>query len=135
MRKYLIVDDNQAFAENLAEILSDDGAEVDVAANGEAAIHRICNQRYDVLLSDMKMPVMSGAELVQRIRALDPDLPAIVITAYTNDEDLRSARREGVLAILPKPVPLPELIRLVSTAKRGTLVALSTHDRAHDPDR
>jgi CheY-like chemotaxis protein len=130
MRRVLVVDDNEAFAENLAEIMTDAGARVDVAASGSAALGRAEQVRYDLLLSDMRMPVMGGAELVHRIRRVDPALPAIVITAYTNDDDLAAARQEGLLAVLPKPAPVERLLDLVRTARRGGLVALIEDDPA-----
>ena len=128
MRKYLIVDDNRAFAENLAEILADAGATVDVSTVGPEALERVKHTRYDALLSDMRMPVMGGAELVHRIRRLDPGLPAIVVTAYTRDDDLEAARQEGLLAILPKPAPIPRLVELLGVARRDGLVVLVEDD-------
>jgi len=126
----LVVDDNQAFAENLSEILSDavGAAEVDVCSSGAAALVLVGKKRYDVLISDMRMPVMGGAELVHRVRRLDPGLPAIVITAYTNDDDLLAARQEGLLAVLAKPVPVVRLLELVNKARRDGLVALVEDD-------
>ena len=53
MRRYLIVDDNEAFAENLGDILTDTGAEVSIATNGQAALELASKNRYDALLSDM----------------------------------------------------------------------------------
>jgi CheY-like chemotaxis protein len=128
MRKILVVDDNLPFAENLAEILSDGGAEVDVVGTGSAALEKIERGRYDLLVSDMKMPIMGGAELVHRVRKLDSGLPAIVVTAYTKDDDLQAARREGLLAVLPKPVPLPQLLALAARARRDALVAVVDDD-------
>jgi CheY-like chemotaxis protein len=130
MRRYLIVDDNQAFAENLAEIIGDHGAKVDLAASGADALELAKQTRYDALLSDMRMPVMNGAELVHRVRRLDPGLPAIVITAYTNDDDLAAARREGLLAVLPKPAPVERLLELLASARRDGLAALVEDDPA-----
>ncbi len=130
MPKTLIVDDNQAFAENMAEILSDAGAEVEIVSSGVTAIERVTPRRYDLLVSDMRMPVMGGAELVHRIRRLDPGLPAIVLTAYTNDDDLAAARREGLLAVLPKPAPVARLLELVAAARRDGLVVVVEDDPA-----
>jgi CheY-like chemotaxis protein len=130
MRRYLIVDDNRAFAENLAEILTDTGAAADIVTGGAAALESVARTRYDALLSDMRMPVMGGAELVHRVRRLDPGLPAVVITAYTNDDDLQAARQEGLLAVLPKPAPVERLIELVAGARRDGLVALVEDDAA-----
>lgn len=128
MRRYLIVDDNAMFADNLAEILGDSGAEVTVATSGEMALGLVQATRYDAIVSDMRMPVMGGAELVHRIRRVDPGLPAIVVTAYTADNDLEAARNEGLLAVLPKPVPVPRLIELLQLARRDAMVALVEDD-------
>src|SRR5262249_4497974 len=130
MRRYLVVDDNRAFAENLAEILCDQGAEVSVAGGGEEALALSQKTRFDALVTDMRMPVMSGARLVHEIRAVDPGLPAIVVTAYTGETDLLAARQEGLLAVLPKPVPLDRLAKLLESARRDGLVALVDDDSA-----
>jgi CheY-like chemotaxis protein len=130
MRRYLIVDDNAAFAENLAEIIADTGAHADIAGSGERALALAQTTKYDALVSDMRMPVMGGAELVHRLRAIDPGLPAIVVTAYTADNDLETARREGLLAILGKPVPVERLISLLGRARRDAVVAIVEDDAA-----
>jgi CheY-like chemotaxis protein len=130
MRRYLIVDDNRAMAENLAEIVRDAGQDAAVAPSGETALERLSAAHYDALITDMRMPVMNGARLLQEMRQRDPGLPAIVITAYTGDRDLRDAREQGVLAILPKPVPLGDLLRLLGTARRDAVVALVEDDEA-----
>ena len=130
MRRYLVVDDNRAFAENLSEILRDLGAEVSVAGGGEEALALSLQTRFDALVTDMRMPVMSGARLVQEIRAVDPGVPAIVVTAYTGENDLLAARQEGLLAVLPKPVPLDRLATLLEAARRDGLVALVDDDSA-----
>jgi CheY-like chemotaxis protein len=128
MRKVLVTDDNRAFAENLAEILEDAGYAATIADSGAEALRQVAADRYDVLLSDMRMPEMGGAELVHRIRRLDPGLPAIVITAYTYDNELAKARQEGLLGILPKPAPVPTLLELLQRARRNGLVALVDDD-------
>jgi DNA-binding NtrC family response regulator len=130
MRRYLIADDNQAFAENMAEILVDDGAEVTVVSGGQQALDAARATRFDALVTDMRMPVMTGARLVHEIRAVDPGLPAIVLTAYTGEDDLIAARDEGLLAVLPKPAPIPRLIELLRNARRDGLVALVEDDPA-----
>jgi CheY-like chemotaxis protein len=130
MRRYLLVDDNKAFAENLAEILRDEGAEVTIALSGAEALEQVKATRFDALVTDMRMPVMNGAVLVHEVRRADPALPAIVVTAYTGESDLADARNEGVLAVLPKPVPIPQLTSLLKNARRGGMVALVEDDEA-----
>jgi DNA-binding NtrC family response regulator len=128
MSKVLITDDNRAFAENLAEILEDAGHQAVIANSGSEALRLAAATRFDALLSDMRMPEMGGADLVHHLRRIDPGLPAIVITAYTYDNELARARHEGLLGILPKPVPMETLLELLSVARRGGLVVLVDDD-------
>jgi two-component system, response regulator PdtaR len=128
MRRYLIVDDNREFAENLAEILRDGGAEVDLAVSGTEALARVRTTRYQVLLTDMRMPLMGGAELVHQARRADPGVAAVVITAHAGDDALEAARREGLLAILGKPVPVEPLLELLASARRHGLVVVVEDD-------
>jgi two-component system, response regulator PdtaR len=129
MRRYLIVDDNREFAENLSEILRDRGAEVAVAESGPEALDLAGGQRFDALLTDMRMPLMGGAEVVHRVRRLDPGVAAVVVTAYAGDDSLEAARREGLLAVLPKPIAVERLLALLEAARRDGLVAVVEDDR------
>jgi len=130
MRHYLIVDDNRAFAENLSEIVLDLGHEVTVAENGAEALRLAKARRFDALVTDMRMPVMGGAELVHHVRRLDPGVAAIVVTAYVRDSELAEARSEGLLAALPKPVPIGRLLELLAVARRDGLVVVVEDDVA-----
>lgn len=128
MRRYLLLDDNHAFAENLAEILRDEGDQATVVTSGDEALRQVRTTRFDALLTDMRMPGMSGADAVHHLRRVDPGLAAVVITAYPGEGDLEMARREGLLAVLPKPVPIPALVGLLSSARRDGLVVLVEDD-------
>src|SRR3990172_12985520 len=130
MRRYLIVDDNRALAENLGEILGDLGDEVARADGGEQALALASARQFDVLVTDMRMPLMGGAELIHHVRRVDPGLAAIVITAYELDLKLEAARREGLLATLPKPVPIARLLELMRVARRDGLADVIEDDPA-----
>ncbi|BDG06246.1 response regulator [Anaeromyxobacter oryzae] len=133
MRRYLIVDDNVEFAENLAEILSDGGDQVAIAANGEEALALARTTTFDAVLTDMRMPLMGGAELVHEIRRVDPGAAAMVITAHVGDDALEAARREGLLAVLQKPVAAGRILELLSAARRdGLVVVVEDDDRLSD---
>jgi CheY-like chemotaxis protein len=121
-RRYLVVDDNQPLAENLAEILETSGAEVDVELDPYAALRRLQARRYTALVTDMRMPGLGGAELLAAARAADPALPALVVTAFIGDADLARVERMGVLATLPKPVPVEILLQRLEQARRGAVV-------------
>lgn len=122
MHRFLLVDDNRAFADNVAEILRDCGDEVVVCSDAWAAVALATSTRFDGLITDMRMPGMSGAALLRELRRLGCALPAIVISAYTSEEELELARREGPVAVFQKPVPISQLLaeleRLPSRAAR-----------------
>jgi CheY-like chemotaxis protein len=128
MRSYLIVDDNKDLAENLAEIIRDRGDEAVVVGSGPEALALIGHGRFDAMLTDMRMPAMDGAELVRRVRQEDPGVPAIVITAFFKDAGIRAAQAEGPLAVLPKPVPVPQLLHLLDVARRDARIVLVEDD-------
>jgi CheY-like chemotaxis protein len=130
MRRYLFVDDNLEFAENLAEIVSDLGAECEMAGGGAEAIEKVRRTRFDAVVTDMRMPEMGGAEVVHQVRRVDPGLPAVVLTAHAGDADLAAARREGVLAVLHKPAPITRLLALLQAARRDGLLVVVEDDVA-----
>jgi CheY-like chemotaxis protein len=119
MRRVLLVDDNRAFADNLAEILEDDGCDVTQTDDPVRALSVARGRSFDVVITDMRMPSMNGATLVRELHLVDPGLPAIVLTAYSREAELASARDQGLLAVLPKPAPIAQLLALVSGARRG----------------
>jgi CheY-like chemotaxis protein len=130
MRRYLIVDDNREFAENLAEILEATGNRAEVAVAGREALSMAAHTRFNAVITDMRMPEMGGADLVRGLREVDPAIAAIVVTAYTTDDDLGRARQFGLLGILPKPVPIARLLELLATARRDAVVAVVEDDPA-----
>jgi len=134
MRRYLVVDDNREFAENLAEILRDRGDEAAIAGSGPEAVALARGTRFDALLTDMRMPLMGGAQVVHAIRRIDPGLAALVITAHVDDHDLEAARREGLLAVLPKPLEVERLLGLLALARRDGLVVVVEDEPARYDD-
>ncbi len=130
MRRYLFVDDNRELAENLVEIAGDCGCDCEMAASGAEAVEKVRRSRFDAVVTDMRMPGMSGDAVVQAIRRIDPGLPAVVLTAHAGDADLEAARREGLLAVLAKPAPIHRLLALLGAARRDGLVAVLEDDLA-----
>jgi CheY-like chemotaxis protein len=129
-RRYLLVDDNLPFAENLAEILDELGAACAVAGSGEEALRALESERFDAVVTDMRMPGMGGAEVVHAVRHVDPGLPVVVLTAHAGDEALAGVRRDGALAVLQKPASVTHLARLLAAARRDGLVAVVDDDPA-----
>ncbi len=99
-----------------------------MAHGGAEALTVARGRRFDAILTDMRMPLMGGAEVVHELRRLDPGAPALVITAHVGDDALEAARREGLLAVLPKPVDVPRLLELLASARRDGLVVVVEDD-------
>ncbi|MEZ4336432.1 MAG: response regulator [Sandaracinaceae bacterium] len=124
----LVVDDNVDLAENLAEALELAGASVDIAANGREALRRVEESAYDLVLTDMRMPEVSGLDLIRSLRAQDPATPVIVMTAYTKGSELDEARDRGALDILEKPIDLGALDDLVDRLRAPLRVLVVEDD-------
>jgi PAS domain S-box-containing protein len=114
-RKILVVDDDTAVRESVAEILRDEGAVVASVGNGREAIERMRRERFDLVLSDVVMPEMDGYELFQAARREAPDTPVVLMTAFYYDQDhvIKRSRMEGLDGVLFKKPVNPE--RLVKT--------------------
>jgi CheY-like chemotaxis protein len=110
--RLLIVDDDKGMRETLTDILESTSYSVEQAADGSLALERIRAQSYDLVLMDVRMPVLDGVETLRRIRALQPDLPVILMSGNTGESAVTGARREAT-AIVAKPLDLPALIQLI----------------------
>ncbi|MBI5494872.1 MAG: response regulator [Deltaproteobacteria bacterium] len=119
MANILIVDDNRDLAENLAELLGDAGFQAQVYDDPCVAAREFAAGRFHLVLLDLRMPGMNGVELARRIHDVDPALPALAMTAWAADAFQDAAVAAGVHAVVHKPVPVEELLRLVHTLVAG----------------
>jgi two-component system response regulator HydG len=129
MHRILVVDDEPDTCDNLSDILTDRGYQVDVAHDGLAGLELVKNGAYDVALLDLKMPGMDGLELYRRIRVISAATVAIVVTAYASSATATSVLGAGAWKILSKPVNLPQLLGLVGQALSQPLVLVVDDDR------
>jgi len=107
--RVLVVDDEQSMRELLEIVLRREGYEVIVADNGRAALSVIERQPIDLLISDIKMPDMSGVDVLRAARGIDPDILAIMITAFASTETAVEALRLGADDYISKPFKVDEL--------------------------
>ena len=110
-RHVLIVDDDPNILEVLDARLCAAGFVVHGAEDGPAALHILKNQKIDILVSDMKMPAMSGMELLAHARISHPRLPVIFLTAYGTIPDAVHAVKAGAVDYLTKPFDGRELVK------------------------
>ena len=114
MKKVLIVDDNEGVRRLFTEVLINEGYSVDTATNGFQALERIRECVPSVVLLDSKMPVMGGMEVLNEISNSHPDLPVIMISAYTNQEDVKAGLESGLVKhCISKPFSITDLIELL----------------------
>jgi len=111
--RVLIVDDNHELAENIAELLADEGYETTVAFSSEQALTLAKAEKYELVLADIRMPGMNGVELIEVLGKLNPEATFVLMTAYTSDQMLTKAMRSGVEAILPKPLAVERLLEIM----------------------
>jgi two-component system NtrC family response regulator len=116
METILIVDDEKNYPPILSAVLEEEGYETFTANNGLAALETIRNSDVDLVLTDMKMPLMDGIELLERIKAIDPDLPVIMMTAHGTVEKAVEAMQKGAYNYILKPFNNERLVIYVKKA-------------------
>ncbi len=113
----LIVDDERTLARAVRAFLAESGYEAEVAADAETALGVLERLRPDVVFTDVRLPGMSGIDLLRRIREFDPAVPVIIMTAHGTIEGAVEAVKLGAFDYLKKPVDLEELKLLADRAR------------------
>ncbi|MBN1829342.1 MAG: sigma-54-dependent Fis family transcriptional regulator [Deltaproteobacteria bacterium] len=108
----LVVDDDEAHRTMLNTLLSGWGYEISEADDGDAAVERVKERPYDLILMDIRMIRLSGLEALKEIKRLNPAIPVIIMTAYSSIETAVDAMKKGAYDYLTKPLDFDEL-RLV----------------------
>ena len=109
----LVVDDDRHMVKTLTAVLRVSGWRTLTAYSGEEAVRAAADGAVTAIVMDVKMPGMNGVEAFRAIRRARPRLPVILMTAYSAHELLAQAEREGVVSILPKPIPWATLNALL----------------------
>jgi two-component system NtrC family response regulator len=126
----LVVDDDQSLRRIMEMQLEELGCEVASAASGPEALEILSTRTISVILTDLKMPGMSGLELLRRVRREYPEIPVLVLTAYGTVETAVEAMREGAYDYLTKPIDSRQLAIVVNRAlEHQRLVAEVQHLR------
>jgi DNA-binding NtrC family response regulator len=113
MARILVVDDQDVMRDPLMESLKRDGHEVAAASDGPAAIAKLEAGRFDLLITDLKMPRMNGLELLTEARRLRPDMPVVLMTAFATIQTAVEAMKLGAYDYIQKPFNADELRLLV----------------------
>jgi DNA-binding NtrC family response regulator len=114
--RILLVEDEQLLRESLAQLLSEEGFHVVQAADGKAGYDAALAEVFDLVLTDIRMPVMDGLTLLKQLQQVIPQTPIIVITAFGTVESAVSAMRSGAADYLLKPVQFEDVLIRVKRA-------------------
>jgi DNA-binding NtrC family response regulator len=113
----LIVDDEPKFCEILARNLTRDGHQTQSCTDPQAALELLRQQPFDFLLTDLRMPGLSGIDLITEAKRLHPNIDAVMLTAYATPDTAIEAMKLGALDYLTKPYEMGQLRQILSTAE------------------
>ncbi len=116
MARVLVVDDERKMRRVLQILLEQMGLESVAAENGIEALELFGAEKVDLVLTDLKMSGMSGVELLERIRALDPDVPVIVLTAHGTVQTAVAAMKQGAFDYILKPFDVQAIELIIRNA-------------------
>ena len=120
MAKILVADDELSMRQFLEILLKKEGHEVFSAADGQEALSRFEAEKFDLLISDIKMPKVGGLDLLRRVKEQRPNQAVIMITAYASPEDAIVAMKAGAYDYLTKPFKLEEIKSVIQNALEQT---------------
>src|SRR5208282_3727700 len=112
----LVVDDEKIILKSCERILTPEGYEVNTASSADEAISLLAQNTYDLIITDLKLPGMSGLEFMKHVRAKDPHINIVVITGYPSQDSLKESLDLRIIDYLPKPFS-PTL--LLETTNKG----------------
>lgn len=116
MARILIAEDEQPIRELLARALAREGHDVVTAPDGATALHRVAETPVDLLLSDIRMPVMDGIALALAVARDHPDIAIVLMTGYAGERERAQGLDTLVRDVVLKPFSLPEIRSVIAGA-------------------
>ncbi|MCB0272279.1 MAG: sigma-54-dependent Fis family transcriptional regulator [Bdellovibrionales bacterium] len=127
MKKILVVDDETSILEVIRFALEKEGWDVTICANPNEAIEELAKKYFDVLLTDLSMPGMTGFDVLRKVRDVSPGTGVILMTAYGTLSSAIEAMREGAYDFIPKPFEMSQLVLSIDNVFKK--VKLQTENR------
>jgi len=126
--RILVVDDDRRMAKTLVNIFQVKGYQAEAAHSGPEALEKVAGERFDCVLTDIKMPEMNGVELYRAIKARQPDLTVVLMTAYSTDRLVNEGLEEGAVAVLTKPLDINTLLSFFSSLGQERSIVIVDDD-------
>jgi len=114
--KILLVEDKDSLRQMLSTAIRKAGYTVDEAADGNAAAEKLRKQPYQLVITDLRLPTLSGLEILKIQKEIDATIPVLLMTAYGTIEEAVSAMKQGAFDFVPKPVDISHLMLLINRA-------------------
>jgi DNA-binding NtrC family response regulator len=124
----LIVDDDRRMANTLSDILNVKGYSTEVAYSGRGAIKKVESGCFDFILTDVKMPDIDGVKFYKTIKVRKPDIPVVLMTAYSTDSLVKEGLDAGVVATLTKPLDINAILSFLSMLKKESTIVIVDDD-------
>jgi len=119
MPTILIVDDERSMREFLEILLTKEGYQVSLASSGEEAYRFIAQNKYDLIITDIKMPDIDGIDVLKKAKEKDPNALVVMISAFATAETAVEAMKEGAYDYIPKPFKVKDFKKIVAEALKS----------------
>lgn len=132
--KILIIDDEESICDACSEVYIKDGHKVEIAKDGETGLKKVNEFNPDIVLVDLKMPGISGIEVLEELKKINPDIVSIVITGYATIDSAVEVMKKGAFDFLPKPFTPDELRVITNRAieKRESIKELNRFQKMRE---
>lgn len=115
-KRALVIDDEQVVLDSVNRILTDENYEVDITLSGREGIDWAIKEKYDIVLTDIRMPDIGGMRVLRDVKRAKPSLPVVMITGYASIESSVQAMKMGAADYLEKPFTPDQLLKAVTSA-------------------
>ncbi|TAN39521.1 MAG: response regulator [Nitrospirae bacterium] len=126
--KVLVVDDDRRMVRTICDILKVKGYEAAEAFSGEEAVEQVKSGHPDCVLMDIKMPGINGVEALKMIKDISPDLPIVLMSAYTTEEQVEEAKKSGAETVMTKPIDLQMVFSFLSLLRKEPSILIVDDD-------
>jgi DNA-binding NtrC family response regulator len=128
--KILVVDDDRRIVKTTCDILKIKGHEPVASYTGEEGVEQVRRDPPDCVLMDIKMPGISGVEALRQMKAIIPDLPVILVSAYATEENMEEAESAGAYAVISKPLDFQMILSFLSLLRKEESILVVDDDPA-----
>jgi DNA-binding NtrC family response regulator len=120
--KLLVIDDEQIVLDSVQKILREENYDIDATLSGREGIQRAVKNTYDIVLTDVRMPDISGKIVLREVKRAKPALPVVIISGYATVQSAIECMKLGAADVLEKPFTPDELVRVVKQAVTQAVV-------------